>query len=248
MALKKKIAKAEYDALSDVIKAEYKQNGDNYLLDVDDPDNGELTRAHERVKAELVTAKTDLATARTERDKAIFDLAAVPQATRDVVTLENSYKQKIADLGTAHTTELKKVNDQVTKLLITNKAQEIANEISGDNAHLMLPVIEARLRVEDQNGTLTTRILDINGSPSASTITDLKKELVDNPKYAAIVIGSKASGGGANGSGDRTNRNGGAVDKKFAELNDAERKAWFERDPAGFKKASEDHRASLRRF
>ena len=35
MALKKKLSKAEYDKLSDAIKAEYIEDGDGFRLDID---------------------------------------------------------------------------------------------------------------------------------------------------------------------------------------------------------------------
>ena len=49
MALKKKLTKAEYEKLSEHIKAEYIEDGDGFRLDIDgDEDTGALKRAKDR--------------------------------------------------------------------------------------------------------------------------------------------------------------------------------------------------------
>jgi len=58
MALKRKIDKKTYDALSDDLKAEYTADGEGYILDIDGDENpDELRRARDREKGIAAKAK-----------------------------------------------------------------------------------------------------------------------------------------------------------------------------------------------
>lgn len=200
---------ASLDGVPEALKGEYKQgDGGRWYLDLegvdDHPSVGALRRAKEhevtarkgaedaakQVKEKLLTVENEL----NERLK-----GAVPAG--DVKRLEDSYKQKLADrekeLGSANEV----LTNNLKTILVDNKAQELAAAIAVDPKLIpvLLPHIKARLATEIADGKASTRILDKDGKPSASTLDDLRKEFIDNPSFAPLIVGSKASGGGAAG-------------------------------------------------
>ena len=71
----------------------------------------------------------------------------------------------------------------------------MAREIAGDSAELILPHIQRRLAAEIIDGKAVTRVLDEDGSSSATSLEELKQSLLTNPLFAPVVIGSRATGG-----------------------------------------------------
>lgn len=222
MALKRKITKAEYDALSDVLKAEYKAHGDGYVLDTDDA--AELSNALERQK-ELARQEKERAD-RLERERQEADTArqaAELEAAKkrgDIEALERSWQAKV-DAEKAKADEAANaLREKLKRLLVVDKAREIAVEIS-TAPELILPHIERRLMADLDGDDPVTRVLDATGKPSASTVDELKQEFIANDKFAAIIIGSKANGGNAG----QTRGGGNATGKKISEMTEAERVA-----------------------
>lgn len=242
MSLKRKITKAEHAALDPKLQAEYKAEGEEFVLDAtgfDDP--GELRRALDREREDR-----KLATERADKAEADFKVLKDSSARNsgDIVALENSWKQKLSDKEK----ELKKVIEGkdgfIKSTLVDAVAQQLASELSGDNAAVILPHIKARLSADFTGDTPATRILDKDGKPSAMTTADLKKEFSENKSFAPIVIASRASGGGAAGGGGRPGTGGGAGapvvrnGKAFKDLSEQERVDWYKSDPTGFQQAA----------
>lgn len=248
MALKSKIDKATYDALKPDVKAEYKAEGDDFILDVEELDS---LPAVVSMKEALARAKAnEVAEHKKTKDKLTVSEARVVELegadttrTNDTKAIEARGKKALDDAKLAHDAELKKRDDALATLLITNKAQEIAAEIS-NSPDVILPHIVKRLKADLSGDVPTTVVVGEDGSDSTLTIDALKKEMVANKKFAAIIIGSKASGSGAR----RTQ--GGAVpqNKKFGELSDVERTAWHKEDPTGFNEASETYQREQRGY
>lgn len=224
MALKSKITdKAEFDALPDVVKAEYKEEGGVWLLQADGLDDlrGLLsTERDARKKLEDDVKAAKAAADKAAADKAEAERLASEEAARkagDTAALEKSYQDRIEEAKKEGQAEAKRLRSMLENLLVENEAIKLASEIS-KSPSLLLPVIRARLRAELDGETPLTRVLDATGKPSAANIADLRKELVENPEYAAIIIGSKANGGGANGQ-----HSGGGAAKKISEMTETER-------------------------
>jgi hypothetical protein len=236
--LKRKLSKDEYDALPEGTKAFYKVdpgNANGFVLDVEpDTDNGALLRSKAAEKARADKAESDLA----EANARIEELeTAATAGNPDKAALEAAYKQKETALKAKHKAELDAKDKQLATILVDNKAMELAQKIS-TTPELIVDIIKKRLKpnlTDPENPT--TDVLDAAGLATTSTIEDLGKELVANPKYGAIMIGSNGSGGGA-----RPNLGGGGASykgKKFEDTSEAERVAWHRDDPKGFKAASE---------
>jgi hypothetical protein len=217
MALKRKITKAEFEALSDGLKTEYKADGDNYVLDLDDTgfENLKAEKAEERRKREEAERKLQ------EREQADAEAAEklrkeqekAAKAAGDVEALEKSWKTKYeADLA-AERARAEAAANALETIFVDNVARQMANKIS-TVPDLLVDLIKKRLRVEHAGETPITRVVDAAGKPSALSLADLEKEFVDNKSFAAIIKASDAQGGGA-GAGSDGN---GVPRKKLSEM------------------------------
>jgi alanyl-tRNA synthetase len=233
MALKSKLTKTEFDALPDALKEHYKASGDNYLLESDDAaelraakDRETEERKREKERADKLQLEKDEA----ERLKRDAELAKAKK-DKDVEALEASWKQEKDNAVAAERLKTEKREAQLREVLVENEAIKLADEISTSPV-LILPHIRARLRAELDGEKAVTRVLDEKGEVSAKTLADLKKELVDNAAFKAIIKASNASGGGAGGGGGSGS---GATDKKFTDLTETERTAIARENPVKFR-------------
>ena len=204
MALKKKLSKAEYDKLSDAIKAEYIEDGDGFRLDIDgDEDTGALKRAKDREAQLRRDAEAKLREAQEELDRINGDDA---RKKGDIATLEKSWQKKLDDTKAEYEGKVSKLTTHTTKTLVDNVATQIATKISNAPA-LLLPHIKSRLQADFEGDSPVTRVLDKDGKPSAMTVEELAAEFVANKDFSAIITASKASGG----AGKPSNNNGGGA-------------------------------------
>lgn len=232
MALKRKITKAEYDALSDVLKAEYKAEGDAYVLDVDDPAFAALKAEKEEEKRKREKAEADLKArddAKAEADRKAAEDAA--RAAGDVAALEKSWKEKAERDVAAEAAKTAATTAALRALLVDTQAQKIADAICTVPA-LLVDKIKERMTVEIHDGVPVVRVLTADKKPSALSVADLQKEFLDNPLYKAIIKGSNSSGGGAGGSGE----GGGAGQKKLSEMTGVEEVAFANAHPEEYRK------------
>lgn len=236
--LKSKINKSEYEALPDALKEHYKQDGENYLLDSDDAN--ELRSAKEREAEEARRQRERADSLQREKDEAerLRREAELSKAKKDkdVEALEASWKADLEAAVAAERRITEKREEQLRQLLVEQKATEIANEIS-ISPRLLLPHIRERLRAEFDGEKPVTRVLDLEGKPTAKTLADLKQEFIDNKDFAAIIKGSNATGGGASGNGGS---GGGASSKKFSDLTETERVTLHRENPTRFRELARE--------
>lgn len=239
MALKHKLTKVEYDALTDAMKALYKADGDSFLLDTEGVDDvGELRRAKERETAEAKKQRERADKAEKEAQDA---RDAISREKGDVSALDKSWQKKFDEGIAAEKEKSKLLGKQLNNALIDTRATAIAAELAGDAAELLLPTLKQRMQLEIDGENVIVRVLDKDGRKSALTVDELKKEVAEDKRFAKIVIASKASGSGAAGGNRQPNGgagSGGQGGKKFHELNSQERTEWYKRDPEGFNQAS----------
>lgn len=198
--LKKKINKAAYDELDDGIKSLYKQKGDDYFLDVEgsnDDDVDALRRARDREAQEAKELRTRL----RDAEQKLQDLGGDDARKRaDVEALDKSWKEKYEKRERELLEGSTKKDELIKRMMAEDRAEALANKISNAPT-LMKRVIRDRLHVDMDGDQPTLKVLDKDGKPSALTVEDLEKEIVADKEFATIIIGSKASGGGA-GTGD----------------------------------------------
>ena len=209
---------ASLDGLPEPVAAEYTKADDGkFYLNIEGLD----TDAHPAVKGlrtalgkqtderkQLATAlaaaledakkiKGDYETLNSEMEKRLE--GALPKA--DAEALRKSFTDKIGRVSTEKDTEIAKRDSVIEKILVRDTARALAEGLVVDKLFIgtMLPHIQSRLVVEMTGGDAVTRVLDPAGKPSAATIADLRQEFIDNPAFAPMLRGSKASGAGANG-------------------------------------------------
>lgn len=213
MALKSKINKEKFDKLPEALKSEYIERDGEYVLDIEGAeDTGALKRSKDREKQLRHDAEAELRKAQEKLDS-LEDNDARKRG--DIETLEKLWQKKLDDQKTESDGKLSSKDGFIKKTLIDNKALEIANKISGDNAAVILPHIVKRITADLDGESPVTKVLGADGTPSEMSLADLSKEFVANKDFAAIIIGSKASG---SGTPDKTNNLGGGAggdDKKM---------------------------------
>lgn len=254
--LKRQITKAEHAALNAAVQIEYKPDsgGETFTLDAtgfDDP--GELKRALDREKVEKKEQKEKADAEKLRADGIQQKLDALgPDAKdklKDITVLEKSWQTKLTDEVGKRDTAISALNQQIEKLTVNKASSDLASKLAGANAPLLEPHVKTRLKLENNgSGDPIIRVLDANGLPSASSLTDLENEFRKDVRYKAVIVASQASGGGAaggNGSGNGGGAAGGSGEKKFKDLSTKERVEFFERDPIAFNTAA---KASQREF
>lgn len=223
--LKKKISKAEYDKLSDPLKAFYQADGEIFVVKAE----------HEAFSFEvedvtgLKTALTKERDAREALDKALKafkDDAGNPVKAEDVKSAYARLSQVVSDkerletdiervktqMATAHQAEITKEKNKTAAVLKALEKRVVENEClkaidaAKGKAKVLLPHVRQFVRMVEKGGDYvaeviddkgTARVADGNGSPF--TIDALVSELKNDPDYAPNFEASGASGGGAGG-------------------------------------------------
>jgi hypothetical protein len=208
MAIKRKLTKAEYDALSESNKALYKvdpKKAEQYIVDLDGDDEpnddaAALKRAKDRETENARLLREENAALKAEKaakEKELAELGDVDAKKRgDIETLTKSWQKKLEATQAEGAAKLGKRDTFLTKTLRDNVALQLANDIS-TAPKLLLPHIAARLSVDLDGDEPRTVILDGDGKVSALNIDDLRKEFLANKDFASILTGSKGSGSGA---------------------------------------------------
>lgn len=236
MALKKLIDKDTFEKMSADMQTEYKLGDDGkYHLDLEDDDAAALKRAKDHEKAARLAAEAKL----KEREDADAAAAAkvaeaelkAAKAAGDTEALEKSWKKKHEDDVAAAKAEGKAAQAALKGLFVNKVAREMAEAIS-TVPDLLVDKIKARLDLEIHEGEPITRVLTLDGKPSALSLDDLRKEFVDNKSYAAIIKASDAQGGGA-GAGNDGN---GVPSKKLSEMTATEEAQFANKHPEQYKR------------
>lgn len=198
MKLKRKITKSDFEQLTDTHKALYVENGESYVLDIEDTAFSELKAEKEAVKKELdeyrakEAERIEKAEKRAlERAKEDYDKA---KSNLDVDALEKSWQDKYAKLEQQYGAVESKYNSHVKKTLIDTTVFEMANKISTSPA-LITPHIRSRLDVDLSGDEPKLYVLDEHGQRSAQTVGELEKLFIDNKDFSAIIKATSASGG-----------------------------------------------------
>lgn len=229
--------RADFDALSEELKKLYKEENGVWLLQSDGAD--ELRRAKEEETERRRRAEDERDELKRKQDTADRETARLKdEADRAEARKKGDLKALEDTLNAQHNTAMQGKDAEIVRLqgmlkhaLVNGKAEALAAEIS-TVPELIVPLIASRLDADISGSVGVTRVKDAAGNVLATMTTDiLKKEFVDNPKYAAIIKGSNASGAGGNGGGS----GGGAAGKKISEMTEAERVKFHRESPDAYK-------------
>jgi len=208
MALKHKITSSEFETLSDELKKEYKIQADmSYQLDlgqgvyVTDRDPTGLMSALEAEREE--TRKAKAAADRLEAEKKAAEMAKITDVEELKKHFDNELKE-IQKKAEAERREAEKQRvaqqQQAAEQVRKQRALEVASELFGSHAPIMLPHVEAQLKAVPGESPKVEIIDPASGQPSIDqSLENWKKSLSTNPLYSPMVVVSRASGGSANG-------------------------------------------------
>lgn len=200
------LTQEEYDTLPASAKKLYVKDGDGYKPKAEAGDDA-IRRALDHEKAERKRIKDELDELKAEKDKADLERS---KKDNDVDAVTKSWEKKYTKLEADKNAVIGAREGSLRKLLVQNKAQELAGRLATD-PELLLPFIERRLDANfGDNGEPSTLVLDTDGKPSALSLVELEKEVLADKRFSRILKGSSASGGGASGGGS----GGGASDLK----------------------------------
>lgn len=203
MSLKYQIESLE--GLDESIQSLYTEVDGKYQLKVDGLDDGaELKRAKEHEKEARKRAEAEAKQLRAEMDEMKTSLDEIKSKkardSGDIDALEKSWADKLAKREAELSAQIEKANGSITSLLVDKEAATLAASLAVEgSAGILLPHIKQRLGVAEKDGSFVTVVNDGEGKPSALTIEELKQEFANNPAFAPVIVGSKASGGGASG-------------------------------------------------
>lgn len=219
--MKYKINAEEFAALSEELKKLYEQSGEEYVLKVDglpqQEDVAELKASHQKL---LDEKKAEAEKRRLAEEQARKEAEERAKKQGDFEQLSKSYEQKLQEQESKYQALIQK-NEQRE---IQATANRIAGKIAdGPNAEIISEFISKRLKVSEG----VVRVTDDAGTLTISSEDQLADEFKSNPRYASLVRGSLATGGGATGSNGTTN-------KPFKEMNDEERLQLYKQNPEKF--------------
>lgn len=189
--LKNSIEKTAFDVLPDVLKGEYKEVANVYVLQHDE-DTGALKRAKDREKVRADELATELA---GEKNAHAATRAAATQAGSPLEIATKAKKEALD--GVAPTLErAKRLETRVRESALATAATTLAGKIGGEkNKNALLPHIEKRLEVtlsDDDQAKIVVKSAD--GKASELTLDALEKEIRGNKDLASLVVVSTGSG------------------------------------------------------
>ena len=232
MPLKYQLAAEEYAQLDETKQALYALQGDVYICQIEGIPQPEDVTGLKRKNEELLAEKR----ASDERRRAAEEEARRKEEER--LAAEGNFKQlyessqtKTAEWEQRYSQLEQSIHQRDINLAATRIATAIAD---GDNADILKEFIAKRLKVAEGQ----VRVTDDSGNLTVSALADLQREFETSPRYASLVRGSQAGGGGAAPkSGDR-------VTKSFGELRGMERVKLRKDNPAEYERLKKAHEAS----
>lgn len=99
--------------------------------------------------------------------------------------------------------ELEERDKKIEEGIKRNAAMEVANQVAANpaNAEILADLLLLKNRVGVMDGKAVVN--DADGRATVSALADLASQIESDDRYASLVKGNQASGGGATGSGGR---------------------------------------------
>lgn len=195
-------------------------------LDLSEEVLAELNKRHEGYESadEVKGLKSALTKVREEK-QAATDVAReaeriageerlkIAQAKGDVESVQNEMQAKIdllqSSIDDSAKQSLARTKDEIARNFVN---ENVVDDVLSRDAMSS----EYAKRIDVRDGKVV--VLDPNGNLTTMTVSDLNAEFTQSSRYAAHIVGTKGTGGGASGSGD----NGGGAAKSFEDYDPAE--------------------------
>ncbi|MBK5518416.1 hypothetical protein [Pseudomonas sp. TH10] len=215
------IDKAAYDALEPSLQAFYKAQGEDYVLAVEGlpTGGGDLEGLKRQNQVLLDEAKEAKRLKREADEKLAKEQLDAAKAKGDFEQLYASSEQALA-IERARLVEL---TTSIERQGIAAAASKIATGIAdGENAEILSEFVERRLKIVEG----LVKVTDAAGNLTIASLDDLAKEFQQAPRYASLVRGTQANGGGAAGG------KGGGATKTWDQMTGMERVELRRTNPA----------------
>lgn len=215
------------EGLDESQHALYTEKDGKFFLNIDGlPQQEDVTGLKNKVNELLAEKKAAEKKAQEAADAARREAEEAARKSGNVEALEKSWQEKYsrreAELSGQLETERNTLQSQIKSLTVGRTATDLAAELAiQGSAKALLPHIERRLGMDIRDGKPTVVVLDVAGNPSAATLDELKAEFTNDSAFAPLIVGSKASGGGAGGAG----KGGGAAQGNIGGNRDERSKA-----------------------
>lgn len=219
--MKYKIDKAAFDALEPSMQAFYKAQGEDYVLAIEGlPSGGEDLEGLKRQNQTLLDeAKAAKQRARDAEQAQQLREQEAAKARGDFEQLFTSSEQALA----AERAKLAELTSTIERRDLSSAASKVATSIAdGENAEILAEFIQRRMKVVEGQ----VKVTDAQGNLTIATLDDLAKEFEQTPRYAALVRGTQANGGGATGG------KGGGATKTWDQMTGMERVELRRTNPA----------------
>lgn len=215
------------EGLDESQHALYTEKDGKFFLNIEGlPQPEDVSGLKNKVNELLAEKKAAEKKAQEAADAARKEAEEAARKSGNVEALEKSWQEKYnrreAELSGQLETERNTLQSQIKSLTVGRTATDLAAELAiQGSAKALLPHIEKRLGMDIRDGKPTVVVLDASGNPSAATIDELKAEFTNDAAFAPLIVGSKASGGGAGGAG----KGGGAAQGNIGGNRDERSKA-----------------------
>ena len=233
MPLKFKID--DIDSVEEPFRGLYEKGDDGkYRLSVEGVDDVEpLKRAKDHEKQARVEAEkkakeltAELEQAKKEAQAGQYDRA---KTDGDIAALEESWKAKLEATQTEYESKMSAVQSALEAAVIDAAVDDVSSIFVAPKA--MMPFVRSKLKVEIADGRPSVRVVGDDGKPTAMSIDELKESLKSDESLAAVIVGSKASGGGVGGDSGAGNSGSGSPD--FNKMSRKERLLYFKNKKQG---------------
>lgn len=231
MPLKYQLTAEEYAQLDEAKQSLYALQGDVYICQVEGIPQEDVSGLKAQLDRLLNEKKTEQEKRRQAEEQARREAEEKAKAEGDYKQLFESSQAKTSEWEQRYTQLQQSIEQRDINLAATRIATAIAD---GANAEILTEFIARRLKVSDGQ----VRVTDEAGNLSVGSLTDLQREFETAPRYASLVRGSQAGGGGAAPkSGDR-------VTKTWEQLTGMERVELRRNNPAEHARLKAAHEAS----
>ena len=189
------------EGLDEGARAFYEEKEGKFQLKVDGIPQGEdVTGLKAKLEELLGESKAAKAKAREAEEAAKKAAEEAARKNGDVDALDKSWQEKLSKREQELLAEREGLTGQIKNLTVGRAATDLAAELAiQGSSKALLPHIQSRLSMDIRDGKPTVVVLDANGKPSAATLDELKAEFANDPAFAPLIVGSKASGSGAGG-------------------------------------------------
>jgi hypothetical protein len=200
------------DGLDDGLKSLYTEQDGKFVLGIEGLPKDNSVEYEERIQQmdakvnELLGEKKKADQKRREAEElAKKEAADLAKKSGDTEALEASWQEKydstVSELKGQFEPKVAELEGLLRDATVTTRATQIAAELAvPGSAKALMPHIQSRLAMDIKDGKASTIVTDASGKPSALTLEELKNEFIGDEAFAPLIVGSKATGGGANGS------------------------------------------------